>query len=193
MANPQTGIDFESDRFVIRKDGVLTNMNAQWGRLDGGPMVGGLPAGEEWFIKRAPDDEERAKYDHRYAINSEWSCVPYDPPSALGYPTGEYSERVTGIMRPPAELKLQVDTEKMAANECVYPPADKDASAALLADALSRATKDAVDLAVIARHNARLAAMRQNEARALALYADIDAGRTYDILAGWTYAAAATA
>lgn len=186
--NPITGINFAVDRFVIRKNGELTNMNSPWGRIDGGPMVGGLPLGEEWFWKQAP--AERQAYDHRYQITSAWECVPSDPPAAEGWPTGVYRETVTAMLLPPDELKAQVDQQKMAANASVYPPTDKDAQAALVADALARraaGTATDLDTVILARHDARIADLRRNEERALELYADIDAGRPYDILAGWYY------
>lgn len=185
-ANPLTGIDFDKDRFVIRTGGEITNFSAQWLALEGAPVEGGFPPGQEWF-KKLPE-ASRSAYDHRYSVTGTWNCVLASPPAAVGYPHGVYSETITADIRSPDELKAQVDAMRIDANNSVYPPVDKDAQSALVEDANKRTaagTATTVDEAILARHASRMDLMRQNEARAMELYADIDAGRAYDLTVGW--------
>lgn len=202
--NPDTGIDFNTDRFVIRRDGVLVNMNAPWLRLDGGPVVGGLPVGDEYFWKQPAGD--RSAWDHRFSVNGEWQCVAHSPALPSGYPTGEYRETLTAVFRPAAELKAQVDAQRRTANSTIYPEGDDPSERALVDEARTRQAQgiaDTRDLAVLQRHAGKVDLLKQNEDRAAALYAAIDAmwaaidigveyddlnfPAPYDITDGWQY------
>lgn len=189
--NSETGVDFETDRFVVRTNGVITHFNKQWNRLDGGPIVDGFGPGEEWFKKMEPKD--RSGYDHRYAVTGEWACIAANPAPPVGYPNGTYEETLTAEFRPIQELKDQVSAAKRMANASIYPEGDDPSERALVDAARFRdaaGIADATDLSVLARHASKLDKLKQNEEREQALFALIEdpAGiQLYDITEGWQY------
>lgn len=204
VRNPITGINYDTDRFVVFKDGAPTTFDAKWGRLDGGPIVGGLPAGQTIFWVQPEAD--RSIYDHRLVVTGRRAATPYSPAKPEGWPTGTWDETLTVEFRPAAELKAQVDAARRRANSTVYPDGDQPAEQALVDNAranIASGTADTTDSAVMARHEAKVDLMKQNETRAAELYAAIDdlhaaitAGllptdpsfpAPYDITEGWKY------
>lgn len=191
-ANPETGIDFYSDRFVVIKNGVITNYMASWPRLDGGPVAGGLPADEQWFKRCAPAD--RSIYDHRFSITSTWDGLPADPPAAEGHPTGEWKEVLSAVLRPEMELKQQVDAACQAANVTIHPESADPSYQVRVSRAITRkmnGTHTEEDTALLVALDEKADLLQQNEVRRAELYANIEAGEEYDLTVGWLYGSAA--
>lgn len=186
-AHPDTGIDYDVDRFVIQRvsDGVIINQNAKWQRPDGGPIVGGNP--DQVYYKKvfaAPLDP-----DHRFTVEATWTLVPTDPAPPTGYPVGIYEQTLAAVKLDAESLKAQVDTHFQHLVQQWFPTAHDPAVLVEAAGAIIRkgqnATLTSAQEATLAAVVGIEDAIRQNRARLEELHAAIDADEDYDIEEGW--------
>jgi hypothetical protein len=188
-AHPDTGIDFEADRFAIRlvSTGEIINMNATWPRLDGAPIAGANP--DRAYYKRKSTDAPDA--DHRYTIATTWALVDFDPPvdPADGVPVGEYAQSHEAVKLPVEELKAQVETAFQNELRKRFP---LTADPAILIEAGGALARKSDGAQLTAEQAASVEAMkgvedvvRQLRDRQQVLNAAIDAGEDYDI-EDWT-------
>lgn len=185
--NPDTGIDYDNDRFakVRLSDGEILNKNMKWIRADGGPIQEGT--GDYAYYKRVPAEPINA--DHRFSEDSKWAIVDADPLPAEGYPRGEYKQTITAVKLPKEDLKRQVEDHFQTLVQLWFPTAHDPAVLVEAAGAIIRKGNNA---ALTDAQQATLTnivgiedAIRQNRARQEALFAAIEAEEDYDIEEGW--------
>lgn len=188
-ANPETGIDPGTDRFVVWQESSQTfvNLGAMWPRFDGGAIQGINPDFRYyWRVEVPPPD-----VDHRFTIATVWGRIDFDPPVDPndGLPVGEYKQQHSIVKLSPAKLKLQVDAEFQRQVRFQFPDVENPAQLVEVAGALARkqagSPLTAEQQATLDRFIAREDAIAQLRARQVELYAAIDADEDYDILDGW--------
>jgi len=198
--NPTTGIDYDTDRFVIRlvSTGQVINLNALWPRVDGGAVSGANP--DRAYYKKvsvpAPDA------DHRFRVSSVSQCVDFTP--ALnpgdGLPVGEYAASYTLTPLSIEDLKIQIETQFQTELRKAFPDIQNPALLVEAADAITRKqngsvlTQDEEDkLTQVLGLGLALKQFRTRQAElnlaaeAFALDPEDEDG-IYDIEAGWSLA-----
>jgi hypothetical protein len=187
--NPDTGIDFDTDRFVLKQisTGQLVNLNATWPRTDGAALAGANP--DFAYYKRV--SSERPDVDHRFTISSTSSPVDFDPAvdPAGGLPVGEFVETHEAVKLPNDVLKTQVETAFQEELRQRFPQTADPAVLIEAGGALARKSDGAqltsVQEASVTAMKGIEDAVRQLRARQEELNAAIDAGEDYDI-EDWT-------
>jgi hypothetical protein len=198
QTNADTGVRFYSepgpregqsvDLFVPVRGDVPTNPGgARWPNLFGLPYDG---TEIKFYLKGEPQVRE---YDPQifYEV-ATWGPVAYANPK-LGGPAGTWEETLEVQRRPVEELVNQVEAARLQANARLYPSNEDPMLGVLLAEAIRRdqegtATPFMVEL--LTRHQALVAAGFSNMERAAELRAQIEAGQTFDLSAGWVNALA---
>ena len=178
---PQEG--HSVDLFVPLRNEVITNAaGTEW------PNLLGLPEDRPelvWYLKTAPQPRE---YDDRTHFEvSNWGPVLYTNPKPGG-PLGTWEETLEVRPHSQAVLIDQVEAAYSQANSRLY-PANQDPLIRELFEEASARDKDneasaAQQELLIFRQKIRDAGM-VNFQRKAALIADIEAGRAFDLSAGW--------
>ena len=136
--NPTTGIDYDTDRFVIRlvSTGQIINLNAVWPRTDGGAVSGANP--DRAYYKKVSVPGPDA--DHRFRVSSVSQCLDFDPVlnPGDGLPVGEYSPSYTLTPLTIDELKLQIETQFQTELRKAFPAIEDPALLVEAADAITR-------------------------------------------------------
>lgn len=185
--NAETGIDPVVDRFVIWRVSTnqITNFNATWPRLDGGPIVGGN-TDYQYFRKVAGDPPS---VDHRFTLATTFATVPTSPTPPEGYPAGTYEASYEITKLSIEDLKIQVETEFQRQVSLLIPATSVPSELAATLDAVVRKQDGAVLTGKQQgkREQAKTIGdkLTQLEVRRDALFASIDANEDYDITAGW--------
>lgn len=135
--NPTTGIDRDADRFVVFLPGQANsvNTNAQWPRLDGGPISGGFPNGDQYYKKVHVDPPA---YDHRYSLNTTFGKVDTVPTPPPGYPVGTWQASYELVLRPLETLLDQIESAFQAEVRKQFPDTENPATLLLAAKALAK-------------------------------------------------------
>jgi len=135
--NPTTGIDRDVDRFVVFLPGQTNsvNTNAQWPRLDGGPISGGFPNGDQYYKKVTV---EPPAYDHRYSLNTTFGKVDTVPTPPPGYPVGTWQASYELVLRPLETLLDQIESAFQAEVRKQFPDTENPATLLLAAKALAK-------------------------------------------------------
>lgn len=186
--NPETGVDYDNDRFAIWRPSLsdYTHTNTTWPRLDGGPRTGGLLY-DYLYYKRT--ESERPDVDHRYRIDTTWERVDTDPLPPEGHPQGQYLQTHEVVKYDTETLKTQVENEFQRQLQVLFPASNDPAVLIEAAHALalkqSNATLTPDQEAKLALVNSVGDQVTQMRARQTALYAAIDNDEDYDITEGW--------
>lgn len=188
--NPDTGIDYEVDRFAIKlvSTGEIINLSATWPRVDGGAVAGANP--DRAYYKRVSVDRPDA--DHRFTVSTTWQLIDFDPAvdPADGLPVGEYKQAHTLTKLPAEELKRQIETQFQTELRKAFPTVEDPALLVEAADAITRKQNGAVLTADQEERLTRVLglgdAVAQLRARQAELNAAVDADEEYDLLDGWT-------
>lgn len=135
--NPTTGIDRDVDRFVVFLPGQTNsvNTNAQWPRLDGGPISGGFTNGDLYYKKVTVDPPQ---YDHRYSLNTTFGKVDTVPTPPPGYPVGTWQASYELVLRPLETLLDQIESAFQAEVRKQFPDTENPATLLLAAKALAK-------------------------------------------------------
>jgi hypothetical protein len=185
--NPTTGINSAVDRFAIFRVSTESyiNMNAVWPRVDGGPLVGANP--DLKYYKRVNSDAPDA--DHRFTVNATWGKVEADPVPPEGHPSGIYTQAFETVLRPAAELKLQVDAEFQRQVRLQFPDSENPATIIEAAGVIARKQAGSpitdAQQALLDGFIGMEDQISYMRARQVALYAAIDANEDYDLTIGW--------
>jgi hypothetical protein len=186
--NATTGIDPEVDRFAIYRESTseYINTNANWPRVDGGPIEGGNP--DYKYYKRTTS--ERPDVDHRYTVATTWDKVETSPAPPEGHPAGEYLQSHVATKLPVEDLKLQVEAEFQRQQKLIYPDIDNPAVLLEGAGALIQKSNSAPlttdEQAKLTLLTGVANGLKQLRARQAELNDAIDADEDYDITEGWT-------
>lgn len=196
--NQETGIDYESDRFVKIYIENLANFDindtstynvvewsVQWLRPDGGPISGASPNYK--YFKRV--DSERPQVDHRYTLETLQSLELFDPEPEPGYPSGTYTKSYIPKRIPNEDLKSQVETAFQQELRERFPETDDPSALIAAGGALARKADGAVltedQEASVIKMKQIEDVVRQLRAKQAEFNAAIDAGEDYD-LTDWT-------
>lgn len=196
--NPTTGIDYDTDRFVIKRvsTGQIINLNALWPRIDGAAVSGANP--DLAYYKKVAGTPPDA--DHRFRVESVSSCVDFDPAlnPADGLPVGEYSPVYTLTPLDIEDLKLQIENQFQVELRKAFPSIEDPALLVEAADAITRkqngvvlSTEQEERLTRILGLGTAVAQLRTRQAEliaaaeAFAADPESEAG-IYDIEAGWS-------
>lgn len=196
--NPDTGIRYYDqvghplneksvDLFVTMRGELVTNASGvRW------PNLFGLPyeePGLRFYLKGAPKVRE---YDPAvFYEEARWGPVEYANPKPGG-PAGTWEETLTVQRRPVEELLSQVDAALLQANAQLYPANANPMQGLLYEEAIRRhgeGTADELMSQLLIRHRALISAGTKNMERANHLRQLIEAGKPFDLSAGWTYEA----
>lgn len=186
--NPETGVDYEVDRFAIFRvsTGQYTNLNAQWPRVDGGPIVGGNPD-YKYYKKAATPAPD---IDHRYTLTSVWDKVDASPTPPEGHPAGVYGVQYIPEKLPLSDLIIQIETEFQRQVGIAIPATSLPSELAAQIDAIVRKQDGAVltPKQQAKKDNAKTVGDKLTtlEARRDELIASATAGEDYDLTNGWT-------
>jgi hypothetical protein len=191
--NPETGIRYYDevgpregqsvDLFVPMRGDVPTNSGGtRWPNLFGLPYDG---TDLKFYLRGEPKVRE---YDPQifYEV-ATWGPIEYTSPKPGG-PVGAWEEALEVKRRPAQELLNQVESARLQANARLYPSNEDPMLAVLLAEAIRRdaegtATQFMQEL--LTRHQALVTAGFANMERAAELKAQIQAGESFDLSAGW--------
>jgi hypothetical protein len=141
-AHPLTGVDRDSDRFVVRlaSTNQIINHNALWPVLDGGPIEGG---NVDWkYYKKV--DQPSPPMDHRYYPVTVNSFTDTTPAPAVGYPSGTFGGVTTAVKRPLETLLAQIESEFQRQVRLQFPDTENPATLLLAAKALAKRQTGAV-------------------------------------------------
>lgn len=197
-AHPDTGIDYEVDRFVkiyvedlavFDIDNPATydvvEWNALWPRLDGAPVEGANPH----YLYFLRTEEDRPEVDHRYTLATTQSLSLTDPTPPEGYAAGVYHKSYAPVKLSPEQLKQQVETAFQAELRERFPETDDPSALIAAGGALARKADGAVLTPDQEESVARMVAIedvvRQLRAKQAEFDAAIDADQDYD-LTDWT-------
>lgn len=191
--HPQTGITYgegsANSRFVVCQNGDYQNPTAygvQWGRYDGGPFIGGFPAGEEWFRMQQATLPE---YDARYVVTDTYGPVHAPDPVLSGYPSGTWEPTRTAVLRSAAELIAEIEATRTRINNALYPsaadPAHAQTISAIKEKLASVGQINATEQRILAEHEAVQVAVQANYTHAYQLIDAATAGEPYDMRSGW--------
>jgi hypothetical protein len=141
--NEITVIDRDVDRFVVFLPGQSNsvNQNAQWPRLDGGPINGGFTNGDLYYKKVSVDPPQ---YDHRYSLNTTFGKVDTVPTPPPGYPVGTWQASYELVLRPLETLLDQIETAFQSEVRKQFPDTENPATLLLAAKALAKRQTGAV-------------------------------------------------
>jgi hypothetical protein len=198
--NPDTGIDYETDRFVrifVPDLAVFDLANpatynviewsAKWPRTDGAALSGANPQFQ--FYKRVVT--EKPGVDHRYQIITTQHLVSLSPAPAEGLPVGTYSQTHTPQKFDDETLKAQVETAFQSELRKRFPDSANPAVLLEAADAITRKQNGAAltdeqqtVLDTVVGVGDAVAQLRAKQAE---FNAAIDAGLDYD-LSDWEIA-----
>lgn len=134
--NPETGIDRDVDRFVIKlaSSGEVINFDAQWPRLDGGALVGANP--DYRYYKRITS--EPPQIDHRYELQSAEVYTDLTPAPGEGLPVGTYEVVQTPVKLDLNTLLAQIETAFQQQVREQFPDTENPATLLLAAKALAK-------------------------------------------------------
>jgi len=193
VTNANTGVRYFSDPgpqegqsvdlFVPLRGDVPTNPGGtRWPNLFGLPYDG---TDLKFYLRGKLKVRE---YDPAifYEVAS-WGPAEYANPKAGG-PAGTWEETLEVKRRPNAELFNQVEAARLQANARLYPSNEDPMLGVLLAEAIRRdaeGTATPFMQELLTRHQALVAAGFANMERAAELKAQIQAGESFDLSAGW--------
>lgn len=190
--HPETGIVYDegvgNSRFVVVRHGDDARpiaVGVSWPRHDGGPVVDGLPAGEEWF--RLIDTPQR-DYDYRYVVVDTIGPTRADNPPP-GYPSGTWGLLRTARLRTVDELHQVIrdrlnETNRALSPATANPVRDDLVQRAEAARSADRAT--AAQLALLQEEAALRIKRDANLETAYAMMLAASAGQEFDLDAGWS-------
>jgi hypothetical protein len=171
------------DLFVPLRGFVPTNPGGtRWPNLFGLPYDG---TQLRFYLKGEPQVRE---YDPAVFFEvATWGPVQYASPKPGGA-AGTWEETLEVKRRPDAELFNQVESARLQANARLYPSNEDPMLGVLLAEAIRRdaeGTATPFMQELLTRHQALVAAGFANMERAAELKAQIQAGESFDLSAGW--------
>jgi hypothetical protein len=191
--NPDTGVRFYADPgplegqsvdlFVPLRGETATNPGGtRWPNLFGLPYDG---TDLKFYLKGEPRTRE---YDPAIFFEvASWGAVDYAS-TQQGGPAGTWEETLTVQRRPVEELLNQVDAALLQANSRLYPANVDPMQGVLYAEAIRRSAEGTATqpmIALLAKHDALVAAGFANLERAAELRQQIQAGDAFDLSAGW--------
>lgn len=185
--NPTTGIDYDVDRFAVYQvsSSQYVNLNAQWPRPDGGPLVGANP--DFRYFKKV--NGTPPGIDHRFTLTTTWASVNASPAAPEGHPYGTYEQSFVVTKLPVADLKAQVETEFQRQVALVIPATAVPSKLAATLDAVVRKQDGAVLTNKQQGKRTQAKSIGDQltvlETRRDELLAAIDADEDYDITEGW--------
>jgi len=134
--NPETGIDYDNDRFVIKlaSTGAIINYNAHWPQLQGNVISGG-DTNRKYYKRVANDPPD---IDHRYELQPEDVFTDFTPTPAEGLPVGTFGTVYTPVKLELNTLLAQIETAFQQQVRQQFPDTENPATLLLAAKALAK-------------------------------------------------------
>jgi hypothetical protein len=186
MRNPTTGIDFDTDRFIVTDtDGTVIQQGVRWPRADGEAIQGGTPY--RWYLMTF-GDAPASDPTHYAAQDPNWTYTDYADPQ-VGLPTGTATKAWQLVPRPAEEQKNIVQAVyKQVVNAIVPAQTEPETRTRTMAAILAQSQGQSLSTdqqALLDQLAADELAVSQSETRRDQLLASIDANSSYDIFFGW--------